>query len=66
MTGFECEDDDHERKLLEIIASIQKDYEKAAKPYVDRLIAIRQRRIPQMIVPLEKAQALSISPAQTP
>lgn len=68
MTGFECEDDDHERKLLEIIASIQKDYEKAAKPYVDRLVEIRQRRIHprMMIVTAEQWQGLSISPESTP
>lgn len=58
---------EQERQLLEIIASIQKDCEKAAKPYVDRLIAIRQRTItPQMIVTLEQAQSLSINPESTP
>ena len=58
---------EQERQLLEMIAFLQKEYAKAAKPYVDRLIAIRQRTItPQMIVTLEQAQSLSINPESTP
>ena len=40
---------EQERQLLEMIDFLQKEYVKATKPYVDRLIAIRQRTItPQM------------------
>ena len=59
---------EQERQLLEMIAFLQKEYAKAAKPYVDRLVAIRQRRINprMMIVTAEQWQSLSINPESTP
>jgi hypothetical protein len=67
MQRFEHVHNEQERQLLEMIDFLQKEYAKAAKPYVDRLIAIRQRTItPQMIVTLEQARGLSISPESTP
>lgn len=39
-----------ERHLLDILAQIRRAHEAAAKPYVDRLIAIRSLRQPAPIV----------------
>lgn len=67
MQRFEHVHNEEERQLLEMLSFIQHEYTKAAKPYIDRLVAIRQRRIsPQMIVTLEQARGLSISPESTP
>jgi len=67
MKRLDDANNEQERQLLEMIDFLQKEYAKAAKPYVDRLIAIRQRTItPQMIMTLEQAQSLSISPESTP
>jgi len=38
-----------ERHLLDILAQIRRAHEEAAKPYVDRLIAIRSLRPPAPI-----------------
>ena len=60
------QDNEQERQLLEMIAFLQKEYAKAAKPYIDRLVAIRQRRInPRMMIVTEQRQDLSISPEPT-
>lgn len=67
MKRFDDANNEQERQLLEMIDFLQKEYVKATKPYVDRLIAIRQRTItPRMIVTLEQAQSLSINPESTP
>jgi len=50
-----------ERYLLAAIADLQASYHKAAKPYVDRLIAIRNMRAPVMIV--SKDELARINPA---
>ena len=45
MQRLEHVHDEQERQLLEILSFLQHEYTKAAKPYIDRLVAIRQRRI---------------------
>jgi hypothetical protein len=50
-----------ERYLLAAIADLQVTYRKAAQPYVDRLIAIRNMRMPAMIV--SKDELARINPA---
>lgn len=42
--------DDEERYLREVLARLQEDYHKAAKPYVDRLVTIYAMRPPQPTV----------------
>lgn len=68
MQRLEHVHDEQERQLLEILSFLQHEYTKAAKPYIDRLVAIRQRRINprMMIVTAEQWQDLSISPESTP
>lgn len=50
-----------ERYLREILAELQESYSKAAKPYIDRLIAIEcMKPMPPLIVTLEQANAMGI------
>jgi len=52
-----------ERCLREMLAMLQEDCARAAKPYIDRLVTIHSMRpSPPMVVPLtlEQAQALGI------
>ncbi len=55
-------DDSEERYLRETLAMLQESYAKAAKPYIDRLVAIRSLRTPQMFMTVEQAQELGILP----
>jgi len=56
--------DVEERYLREHIAMLQESYAKAAKPYIDRLVAINAMRRPApMIVTVAQAQALGLMPA---
>lgn len=60
----DCADAAEERYLRETIAMLQESYAKAAKPYIDRLVAIRATRPPApMMVTIEQAQALGLMPA---
>ncbi len=59
----DCADAAEERYLRETLAMLQESYAKAAKPYMDRLVALHGRRLPQMLVTLEQAQALGLLPA---
>ncbi len=52
-----------ERYLRETLAMLQESYAKAAKPYMDRLVALHSRSLPQMLVTVEQAQALGLLPA---
>ena len=62
----DCADAAEERYLRETIAMLQESYAKAAKPYIDRLVAIRATRPPApMMVTIEQAQALGLMPANT-
>lgn len=48
---------EEERYLQEILAMLQEEYAKAAKPYIDRLVAIRMMEQPRpMILTIEQAQ----------
>ena len=47
----------------ETLAMLQESYAKAAKPYIDRLVTLHSRSVPQMIVTAEQAQALGLTPA---
>ncbi len=51
-----------ERYLRETLAMLQESYAKAAKPYMDRLVALHSRSLPQMLVTVEQAQALGLLP----
>lgn len=52
---------DEEALLIEHIKALQREYEAAAKPFVDRLVALRSLRpMPPMLVTYEQAQALGI------
>ena len=62
-TFRDCADAAEERCLRETLAMLQESYAKAAKPYTDRLVALHSRRIPQMVVTVEQAQALGLLPA---
>jgi hypothetical protein len=57
----EGEDSSEERYLLEALSKLQKSYNQAAKPYVDRLIAIRSIRMPKMTITLELAKSLGLT-----
>lgn len=60
----ECSSATEERYLRETLAMLHESYAKAAKPYIDRLVAINAMRQPApMIVTLEQAQALGLMPA---
>ena len=55
---------EEERYLRETLAMLHESYAKAAKPYIDRLVAINAMRQPApMIVTPEQAQALGLMPA---
>ena len=45
--------DEEELRVREMIASIQREYEKAMKPYIDRLVHLNARRTPSYIVRME-------------
>ena len=54
-------DDAEERYLREALAILHQSYTKAAKPYMDRLVAIHAIRPPApMLVSVEQAQALGL------
>ena len=59
----DCADTAEERYLRETLAILQESYAKAAKPYMDRLVALHSRSLPQMLVTVEQAQALGLLPA---
>ena len=59
----DCADAAEERYLREMLAILQESYAKAAKPYMDRLVALHSRSLPQMLVTVEQAQALGLLPA---
>ncbi len=59
----DCADEAEERYLRETLAMLQESYAKAAKPYFDRLVAIHNRKTPQMMVTIEQAQAFGLMPA---
>ena len=59
----DCADAAEERYLRETLAMLQESYAKAAKPYLDRLVALHSRSLPPMLVPVEQAQALGLLPA---
>lgn len=53
--------DSEERYLRETLAMLQDSYEKAAKPYIDRLVEIYAMRLPEpMIVTIEQARSLGL------
>lgn len=61
MTVEETIGDSEERYLLEVLAMLRENYAKSAKPYIDRLVAIRSMQQPSpMIVTHEQAQALGL------
>lgn len=61
MTTVEESLAEHERYLIEQIEFIRREYEKAAKPYFDRLIHIRSLRPkPRIILTMEQAKGLGI------
>lgn len=50
-----------ESQLLEMLDMLQRDYAKAAKPYINLLTEIRSRREPPpLIVTMEQAKALHL------
>ena len=59
----DCADAAEERYLRETLAMLQESYAKAAKPYLDRLVALHSRSLPPMLVLVEQAQALGLLPA---
>lgn len=53
--------DDEELYLREMIASLQRSYAEAIKPYVDRLVAIENMRLPAPIfISVEQARAIGL------
>lgn len=46
-------DNPEEQYLMDALRILREDYAKAAKPYVDRLVAIRSMRIEPMYIPIE-------------
>lgn len=58
----DCADEAEERYLRETLAMLQESYTKAAKPYLDRLLAIHNRKQPQMMMTVEQALALGLLP----
>ena len=54
-------DDAEERYLHETLAMLQESYAKAAKPYIDRLVAIRRLKPLQMVVTREQAEAMGFT-----
>lgn len=53
---------DEEKYLLEMISLLQREYEKAAKPYFDRLAAIQRIRTPMIYV--GRSTACELLPAK--
>lgn len=53
--------DNEERYLREAIALLQREYERAAKPYFDRLAAIKSIRTPMIYV--DRSTACELLPA---
>ena len=52
---------DKEGYLQETLARLQESYEKDAKPFIDRLVAIHSMRKPNpIIITLEQARALGL------
>ena len=52
---------DEEQYCYQVLADLRKSYDAAAKPYIDRLVAIHSMRQPApMIVTVEQAQALGL------
>lgn len=45
--------EDQERYLLDMLHAIRESHEKAAKPYLERLLEIRSMRIPKQTVVTE-------------
>ena len=57
MAGY----DEEERYLLDTLDGLRRSYEKAAKPYIDRLVRIRNARPAQpMIVSIAEAKAAGL------
>ena len=55
--------EDQERYLLDMLHAILESHENAAKPYLERLFAIRSRRIPkQIVVTEEQARQMGFIP----
>lgn len=55
MTEYDAED----QYLREILAMLRENYDKAAKPYIERLAMIRSHRKPEPIfVTIEQAKAM--------
>jgi hypothetical protein len=54
-------DDAEERYIHQTLAMLQESYAKAAKPYIDRLVAIRSLRPLQMVVTREQAEAMGFT-----
>ena len=51
------------RHLHEMLANLRRDYEKAAQPYIDRLVMIQSLRSPApMLVTAGQAQQLGLKP----
>ena len=51
-----------ERNLLDMLANLQREHHKAAKPYVDRLAAIRQMQSPEKVfVTVEQARQMGFN-----
>ncbi len=59
----DCADAAEERYLRETLAMLQESYAKAAKPYMDRLVALHSRNLPRMLVTAEQARVLGLMPA---
>ena len=52
---------DEEALLIDVLNQLQESYNRAAKPYVDRLVVLRSLRpMPPMLVTYEQAKALGI------
>jgi len=49
---------DEQRYLREQLVLLQKEYEKAAKPIVDRLIHLASMEPPRLVIPLEAWEKL--------
>ena len=59
--GYYQSSRDEEELLIEQIKQLQEAYNRAAKPFVDRLVALRSLRpMPPMLVTYEQAQKLGI------
>lgn len=53
--------DTEEQYLREILAMLRESYDKAAKPYIDRIAMIQSHRKPEPIyVTIEQAKAMGI------